>query len=266
MKNKDDLKKLLDLLYLEHNTAAFIPNDPVKFPRGYKNRLDREVAAFLAATIAWGRRDMILKSAEKMFAIMGASPYAFVMEGDYQKLKTGRVTGLSIHRTFFQEDLVYFCRGLKACYAEYGSLENLFASTGDVWDGIDLFRQTMAAGNFHSADSGAALEPLYSKHIAGHLTGSACKRLNLALRWLVRREGPVDLGQWKKISPASLFIPLDVHVGRTARHLGLLDRNANDKKAVIALTEKLKTFCAEDPIKYDFALFGYSLTRGLSLY
>jgi uncharacterized protein (TIGR02757 family) len=102
---------------------------------------------------------------------------------------------------------------------------------------------------------------LYSKHISNPAAGSACKRLHLALRWLVRREGPVDLGLWKSISPSSLFIPLDVHVGRTARHLGLLQRKANDKKAVISLTEKLRAFCPDDPVKYDFALFGYAVRQ-----
>jgi uncharacterized protein (TIGR02757 family) len=205
---------------------------------------------------------MILRSAEKMFALMGPSPYAFVMEEKYRRLgqennnvSRKHSSGPCIHRTFFEKDLLYFCRGFMACYKRYGSLETLFASAGNVWDGISLFRETMAEGN-----SGPAKQPVYTKHIADPAAGSACKRLNLALRWLVRREGPVDLGLWTSISPSSLFIPLDVHVGRTARHLGLLeDRKANDKKAVISLTEKLREFCPEDPVKYDFALFGYSV-------
>ena len=257
LKDRSDLKKHLDRLYTENNTSDFILTDPVQFPHRYKDRLDREIVAFLTATIAWGRRDLILKSAEKMFAIMGSSPYAFVMNGDYRKLKKGRGKGRSIHRTFFEEDLLYFCRGFKACYAKYGNLEKLFASAADIWEGIELFRETMARGN-----PDTTRQPVYSKHIAGSLSGSACKRLNLALRWLVRQEGPVDLGQWKKVSPASLFIPLDLHAGRTARHLGLLERKANDKKAVIALTEKLRLFCPEDPAKYDLALFGYSVLQG----
>ena len=188
-----------------------------------------------------------------MFALMGDSPYAFVMEGNYRKLKDRRDKVPScLHRTFFQDDLRYFCRGFKACYTRYGSLEALFASAADIWEGIDLFRQIMAGAN-----CGADKQPRYSKHLAA--PGSACKRLNLALRWLVRREGPVDMGLWKRISPSALFIPLDVHVGRSARNLGLLDgsRKANDKKAVIALTERLREFCPEDPVKYDLALFAY---------
>lgn len=207
-----------------------------------------------------------------MFALLGPSPGSFVMKGDFRKFgercvgpsKPGtqgndparRPRGVCVHRTFFEDDLLYFCRGFRACYTQYGSLETLFASAGDIWEGISLFRETMAKGN-----SGKSKQPVYSKHIADPGAGSACKRLHLALRWLVRQEGPVDLGLWKSISPASLFIPLDLHVGRTARHLGLLEngRKANDKKAVISLTEKLREFCPEDPVKYDLALFGYSL-------
>ena len=247
-----DLKKQLDRLYAKINRPEFIPLDPVKFPHRYKSGPDREIAAFLAATIAWGRRDLILKSGEKMFALMGSSPYAFVMEGDYRKLKNR----VCIHRTFFYDDLRYFCRGLRACYTRYGSLEALFACAGDIWEGIALFRETLALGN-----RGPAKQATYSKHIADPASTSACKRLNLALRWLVRREGPVDLGLWKTISPSSLYIPLDLHVGRAARVLGLLEegRKANYKKAVIALTETLREFCRADPVKYDLALFGYAI-------
>ena len=245
------LKAELDRLYLENNTPEFIPLDPVKFPHSYAPGPDREIAAFLASAIAWGRRDLILKSAEKMFALLGPSPYTFVMEGNYRKLSGRR---RCIHRTFFEEDLKYFCRGFRACYTRYGSLEALFGSAGNIWEGISLFRETMAQANSLAGNHGQ-----YSKHIANPASGAACKRLNLALRWLVRREGPVDLGLWKTHSPSSLFIPLDLHVGRAARHLGLLEkgRQANDKKAVISLTEKLREFCPEDPVKYDLALFKY---------
>jgi uncharacterized protein (TIGR02757 family) len=180
-----------------------------------------------------------------MFSLLNPSPYAFVMDGNYAKLKDR-----CIHRTFFEKDLKYFCRGFKKCYTEYRSLESLFALTDNVWDGMALFREVMASGN----------KGTYTKHIANPASNSACKRLNLALRWLVRK-GPVDMGLWKKFSPASLYIPLDLHVGRVARSRGLLDlaRKSNDKKAVFALTEKLREFCPEDPVKYDFALFGMGI-------
>ena len=243
------LKGELDRLYLKTNTADFIPLDPVKFPHRYKDLRDREIAAFLSATIAWGRRDLILKSCEKMFSLMGESPYTFVMKGRHHVKSSPR--GFSIHRTFFEDDLYYFCCGLQACYKRYYTLQDLFASSPDIWEGITRFRQTIAEANGGN----------YSKHIASPDSGSACKRINLALRWLVRKEGPIDLGLWKKIPTSALFIPLDVHVGRAARSLGLLDcgRAANDRRAVISLTEQLREFCPEDPVKYDLALFTYGM-------
>jgi uncharacterized protein (TIGR02757 family) len=261
---KRNLKQKLDRFYLEMNKPEFILSDPVQFPHRYSAKHDREIAAFLAATIAWGRRDLILKSAEKMFSLMGPSPYAFIMEEKYRNIKIGDGRGRPIHRTFFEGDLIYFCKGFKECYTKFGSLESFFAITVDVWEpadvwkGISFFRETMARGN-SAAHHAKAKQPVYSKHIANPAANSACKRLHLALRWLVRREGPVDMGLWKSISPSSLFIPLDLHVGRTARSLGLLDRKSNDKKAVISLTEKLREFCPEDPAKYDLALVGYSI-------
>jgi uncharacterized protein (TIGR02757 family) len=211
-----------------------------------------------------------------MFSLLRGGPFAFVMEGNYRKLRDrrDRPSGSCIHRTFFEDDLKYFCRGFRACYKEYGSLEALFSSAmipqrppenspavspepaanSGIWEGIALFRETMARGN----------GGLYTKHIADPYSSSPCKRLFLSLRWLVRREGPVDLGLWKSVSPASLYIPLDLHVGRVARRIGLLDpaRQANDRKAAVALTEKLREFSPEDPVRYDLALFGWGLEGG----
>jgi len=253
MEKKDGrIKQELDLWYEKTCTKDFIPSDPVQFPRRFSKREDIEIAVFLCATIAWGRRDMILRNARKMFDVTQDSPYNFVMSGGYKKLKNR-----NIHRTFFEDDFKYLCRGFERCYVNYDSLEKMFASAPDVWEGFALFREEMAKAN----------RGRYSKHIsnpgARDTNGSACKRLNLALRWLVRK-GPVDLGLWKKIKPAALFIPLDVHVSRTARKLGLLERRLNDKKAVIALTEKLREFCPEDPVKYDYSLFGIGVEKSLS--
>ena len=259
------LMRELDYWYEKICTKDFIGLDPVQFPRLFSKREDIEIAAFLSATIAWGRRDLILRSAKKMFSYIGPSPYDYVMAGDYKNLKNG-----NIHRTFFENDLKYFCRGFKQIYSTYGSLENLFtASHSDVWKGFYVFRQQMAGANKgqyskHIADPGNYIEASSIGSCAASKdseNGSACKRLNLALRWLIRK-GPVDLGLWKTIKPESLFIPLDVHVARTARKLGLLERKSNDKKAVIALTEKLREFCPLDPIKYDFALFGIGAQSG----
>jgi uncharacterized protein (TIGR02757 family) len=273
IKKNLELKKELDLWYKKINKIEFIQNDPVKFPRRFFDEdaslEDVEIAAFLTATIAWGRRDLILKSAERMFALLGKSPYEFIMRGNYHTLKNNNCRRC-IHRTFFEDDLLYFCKGFKRCYAKFGSLENLFAQAlekGDgviydgvicdsgpsLWDGIALFRETMAQANGGK----------YIKHLADPASASACKRLHLALRWLVRKEGPVDMGLWKSIHPSALYIPLDLHVGRIARGAGLLDaeRKANDRKAVISLTEKLRAFCPEDPVKYDFALFGMGINQ-----
>jgi len=240
----EKLARKLEFWYKNICTKDFIAFDPVQFPRRYKKREDIEIASFLTAVIAWGRRDIIIRSAQKMFALMEHGPYNFVISGNYNNLKNR-----NIHRTFFESDLKYFCRGFKHIYTKYGNLEKLFVVTRNIWEGIGLFREEMAAAN--NGD--------YSKHISNpgkeDCNGSACKRLNLALRWLARK-GPVDLGLWKNIKPAALFIPLDVHVARTARKLKLLKRKSNDKKAVIELTEKLRAFCPDDPVKYDYALFG----------
>jgi len=248
------IQKILDRHYSEFSGSEssvrdFIDRDPVQFPLRYakqrpKNQADIEIAAFLAATIAWGRRDLIIRSCSKMFAMMEpGGPQAYVLKhAAPQKRPPPR--GSCLHRTFFERDLEYFCNGFKHCYAKYGTLEKLFASQPDVWQGISLFRQEMAAGN----------NGLYTAHIANPDANSACKRINMALRWLVRK-GPVDMGLWKSIKPSSLYIPLDVHVARNARNTGLLERKSNDKKAVIEITEKLRQFCPEDPVKYDFVLF-----------
>jgi len=202
---------------------------------------------------------LILRSAERLFATMGKSPFSYITSQEYKNLKNK-----NIHRTFFENDLKYFCRGFEHCYAKYTSLEKLFAGAENTWEGIALFREEMAKGNKgqylkqHISDPGITKSMVNEHTRKKESNGSACKRINLALRWLVRG-GPVDLGLWKSIKPSSLFIPLDVHVTRTAHKLGLLERKSNDKKAVIELTEKLRMYCADDPVKYDFALFGMGI-------
>jgi len=191
-----------------------------------------------------------------MFKLMEFKPYEFVMSGDFKKLKNK-----NIHRTFFESDLKYYCKGFKHIYTKYGNMENMFlsqkekgaSSQCDVWKGFFMLREEMAKAN----------KGEYSIHVSNagkeNENGSACKKFNLALRWLVR-EDAVDIGLWKKIKPSALYIPLDVHVARTARKMGLLERKSNDKRAVVALTEKLREFCPQDPVKYDFALFGFGLS------
>lgn len=241
-----ETKQKLDEWVSVINTPSFIERDPVQFPRRYSNLLDIEVVAFLTATITWGNRKMILNSATKMLGIMGESPYDYIISGGYKTLGTR-----NIHRTFFEPDFAYICRGLNHYYKTESSLESIFLNAFDMWDGIEKFRNHMSEGN-----SG-----LFSKHISNPSTASACKRLHLALRWLVRNDGIVDLGIWKNISPSSLYIPLDVHVGRISREMNFLERKQNDKLSVEKLTETLRIFSPEDPVKYDFALFGIGEQR-----
>lgn len=237
---RDDLKELLDRKAAEYNTEEFITRDPVQFPRRYEEKRDIETVALLTSTIAWGNRRMILRSCGHMLELMGSSPYGFIMEGGAERIDPGK----NIHRTFFGRDFQYICRGLNGLYTRHNDMEELFAGS-DPWEGIARLRETLAEGNGMT----------YSRHISNPDT-SACKRLHMMLRWLCRRDGIVDIGIWRSISPADLRIPLDVHVGRIARSLELIERKANDRKSVELLTAELRRMDPEDPTKYDFALFG----------
>ena len=251
-----DLKSYLDELVAKNNTEAFIKDDPVQFPHRFSDKRDIEIVAFLVATIAWGNRKMILNSSNKMLDIMGKSPYDYVMSGGWEKLEDEKC----VHRTFFNRDFKYYCRGLREAYEvsrctrNDNSLEGVFYNEEhDVWRGIQNFRDLMAEANGGT-----------SKHISNPCCeepkkGSACKRLHMALRWLVRNDGIVDLGIWNRLSPKDLMIPLDVHVARVSRELGLIDRKSNDRQTVEMLTAKLREFDRADPVKYDFALFGVEL-------
>ena len=243
----DKIKRLLDEKAGQYNRPEFIKNDPVQFPHAFSDKRDIEVAAFFASVIAWGNRKMIINSGKKMlFGIMDGKPYDYVMNGKWESLAGEQ----NIHRTFFVRDFVYLCKGLRNIYEKHGSMEPLFLN-GNVWDGIAAMRAELSAAN----------EGCTTKHISNPLAkkgkpASACKRMHMMLRWLARRDGIVDLGIWDNISPAGLMIPLDVHVARTSRRLGLVTRTQNDRKTVEELTAVLKTFSPHDPVRYDFALFG----------
>ena len=244
----EDVKEYLDSLVEKNNAEAFIKDDPVQFPHRFNDLRDIEIVSFLVATIAWGNRKMILNNSDKMLGMMGRSPYDYVMSEGWKKLEPDKC----VHRTFFNRDLTYYCNGLRAIYQKHNSLEDIFA-VGDTWRGIQNFREMIAEAN------GAT-----SKHISNPCCeepkkGSACKRLHMALRWLVRNDGIVDLGVWKRLKTSDLMIPLDVHVARVSRELGLIDRKSNDRQTVEMLTAKLREFDANDPVKYDFALFGVEL-------
>ena len=231
----------------KYNCSEFIKNDPVQFPHAFSEKRDIEIAAFFASVIAWGNRRMIINSGNRMFgSIMGNHPYEYVMRGEWERADST----MNIHRTFFMRDLAYLCRGLRHIYSGYDSLETLFVAE-DVWKGIEAFRSTLIQAN----------EGDTTRHISNPVSekgrpASACKRLNMMLRWLCRKDGIVDLGIWKNISPEKLMIPLDVHVARISRELGLLQRKQNDRKSVELLTGQLRELSPDDPVKYDFALFG----------
>lgn len=241
------LKKILDEKAALYNCKEFIEYDPIWFPHQFTDKRDVEIAALLASVIAWGNRKMILSSGKKMlFDIMHGKPYDYVMSGEWNELDGGA----NIHRTFFVRDFTYLSRGLKQIYEKQGSMESFF-DNNDVWEGIAALRSELAAAN-------AGTE---TKHISNPVArkgkpASACKRLHMMLRWLSRTDGIVDLGIWHNVNPSKLMIPLDVHVARTGRKLGLITRVQNDRKTVEELTAALRKFSPDDPVKYDFALFG----------
>ena len=245
----DDLKFLLDSEAERINRKEFIKNDPIQFPHRFQKLQDIEIVAFLSAIIAWGKRSMICRDAERLLDMMNNQPYNFVMAQAYEDLDPKQ----NIHRTMFGVHLQYFLRGLHSIYKKFDSLDSFAASVGagkndyPSWYFVEAMQNVMSSVNCGTT---------CSQCLPTDLSKTALKRINMALRWLVRDDGIVDMGLWKSIPKSKLFIPLDVHVGNTARKLGLLSRNANDKKSVLELTEKLRKLRPDDPIFYDFALFG----------
>jgi uncharacterized protein (TIGR02757 family) len=244
-----ELKTFLDEKYAQFNVSAFIDDDPVSIPHRYSKLADIEIAAFLTATISWGNRKAILKSANRMMELMQDSPHDFVMNCTVRDLKS--LKGY-VHRTFNADDLVTFLKALRSLYLEHDSMEYFFndaiAEHGKTSIAISLFKQ-----RFFTIPHASRTE----KHVSDPLTGSSAKRLNMFLRWMVRKDkNLVDLGLWKNISTSHLSIPLDVHSGNVARQLGMLTRKQNDARAVEELDAVLRRLDPVDPVKYDYALFG----------
>ena len=248
-----DIKELLDSEARRINHVDFIANDPVQFPRRFEHLQDIEIAALLSATIAWGNRKMICNNCNKMLALMDNQPYDYVMDKGYEELPD-----MNIHRTFFSKNLRYYLRGLNFIYSKYGSLHDfakhmaISSSEFPSWKLVEEMNKVFTEANNGESDN---------RCLPGNLQNTALKRINMALRWLVRDDGIVDMGVWNVIKPSQLFIPLDVHVGNVSRELGLLTRNANDRKATIELTEVLRKMRPEDPVWYDYALFGIGVER-----
>ncbi len=242
-----DLYYLLEEQYHYYNQPGFIETDPVAVPHRFTLKQDIEIAGFLSATIAWGNRKSIVSDALKLLKTMEFTPYDFLMNAKDEEFKPFL---RFVHRTFNGEDCLFFLTSLKNLYLEYNSLEPLFST-------MNTHGAACAINTFREAFLSTEHLPRSEKHLANPQKGSAAKRLNMFLRWMVRSDGRgVDFGLWNSIDPANLVIPLDVHSGRVSRSLGLLTRDQNDWQAVINLTESLKVFDPADPVKYDFALFG----------
>lgn len=246
--NKQDLKLFLDAKVAQYNQPKFIASDPIQIPHQFSNKEAIEIAGFLTATIAWGNRKMIIKNATKMMRLMGNNPYDYVLNHQAKDLEN--LNGF-VHRTFNAIDFKYFIRALKHIYKNLGGLENVLKPLSDETD------MKMAIHRFKQVFFEMKHLQRTTKHISDPVKGSAAKRINMFLRWMVRpNKSGVDFGIWKTISPSILSCPLDVHSGRVARKLGLLNRKQNDWKAVKELDKQLRLFDPNDPAKYDFALFG----------
>ena len=245
----NDIAELLISEAERINSPEFIAADPVQFPRQFTELPDVEIVSLLAAHLAWGNRKMICRDTERLLSLMERRPHRYVMEEGYEELPDE----LNIHRTFFGRNLKHMLRGLRAIYARHGSLDAFCRACGapasefPSWHLAAAMNAEMAAANAGQSDSRCL--PL-------NLENTALKRLNMALRWLVRRDDIVDMGLWNSLTPAQLFIPLDVHVGDTARDLGLITRKANDRRTTVELTEALRTLRPDDPVIFDYALFG----------
>lgn len=244
----DELKGFLDEKVILYNDPMFIESDPIQIPHRYDLKEDKEIAGFLTATIAWGNRKSIINNASKLMMLMGNSPFDFVMNSNDYHLE--KLEGF-VHRTFNTIDIGYFIKSLRHIYTKHNGLESVISKNvinNSTQPAISEFKKV-----FFELEHPART----TKHISDPLRGSAAKRVNMWLRWNCRKDSAgVDLGIWDSIDASALSCPLDVHSGTVARKLGLLERKQNDAKAVIELDNALRILDPNDPVKYDFALFG----------
>lgn len=252
--NADELRSFLDEKVIQYNNQDFINTDPVQIPHLFTQKEDIEIAGFLAATIAWGNRKMIINNAKKMVNLMGNSPYDFVINH-----KDHHLDNLEnfVHRTFNGSDFTTFIKALQNIYQNHNGLEAVFAKHQQkegMQKSIHEFKKVFFEIEHQNRTQ---------KHVSDPLAGSAAKRINMYLRWMVRNDNAgVDLGIWKSISTSTLSCPLDVHSGNVARKLGILTRKQNDAKALHELDTQLRFMDPNDPVKYDFALFGLGVFEG----
>jgi uncharacterized protein (TIGR02757 family) len=247
--NKREIKEFLDEKYNQYNCKKFIQSDPIQIPKQFEDPEDIEIAGFLAATIAWGQRSTIITNMNRLLNKMNNTPYEFITEADDDDL---RILSDFKHRTFNGEDCIFFMKSLQNIYKNHGGLGSVFQNSykkkRNIPEVLQEFRNI-----FFEIPHPARTQ----KHVADISKKSSAKRLNMFLRWMVRRDSKeIDFGIWDKIATKDLFIPLDIHSGNVARKLGLLKRKQNDWLAVEELTGKLREFDPYDPVKYDFALFG----------
>jgi uncharacterized protein (TIGR02757 family) len=251
----ENIKSFLDEKIQLFNRAEFIETDPIQVPALFTSKENIEIAGFLAATLAWGQRPTIIRNALKLIALMKNDPIDFLLntpEDDWDVFRDFK------HRTFNGTDCIYFLKSLKNIYQNHGGLEQVF--TDGFRNGNSV---TSALVHFRKVFFELEHERRTEKHVSDVEKGAAAKRLNMYLRWMVRNDqANVDFGLWKQIPSSALMLPLDVHTGNVARKLGLLTRTQNDWCAVEEITAKLREFDLEDPIKYDFALFGLGVFEG----
>ncbi len=249
-----ELQQFLDEKVIQYNQPKFIESDPIQIPHQFSKKEDIEIAGFLTATIAWGKRPMIIKNANKMMSFLDNSPHEFILNHSQKDLD--KIVHF-VHRTFNIIDFTFFIKALKNIYQNHKGLEAVFAknsTNNTMQNSIHQFKNTFFEIPHPKRTT---------KHISNPLKGSAAKRINMYLRWMVRQDNTgVDFGIWKSISPSVLSCPLDVHSGNVARKLGLLTRKQNDWKALSELDINLRKLDAKDPSKYDFALFGLGVFEG----
>lgn len=257
-KNLNDLKKFLDKKVIQFNNPDFIKDDPVCIPHLFSKKQDIEIAGFFAATFAWGIRKTIINKSKLLFGLMDNAPYDFCLNHTDTDLK--KLEGFC-HRTFNDTDLLYFISFLKFHYSKNKSLECAFFNNITIQSSNKTNVIESALNHFYQYFFSLEHIPERTKkHVASPAKNSSCKRLNMYLRWMVRQDSSgVDFGIWKKITPAQLICPVDVHVARVSRQFGLLQRKQVDWLAAVELTEELKKLDPQDPVKYDFALFGLGI-------
>jgi uncharacterized protein (TIGR02757 family) len=251
---------LLEKKYRQYNHIDFIAHDPICIPHRFSNKADIEIAALLAAVFAWGNRTTIIQKASSLLQLMDDAPHDFCLHHSSKDLK--KLKGFK-HRTFNETDLRYFIRFLQYHYQQHQSLESAFCLG---WSATDA---TVENGlkNFHNYFFSLPDAPARTKkHISTPARNSSCKRLNMFLRWMVRRDDAgIDFGIWQKIQPAQLVMPIDVHVARVAKSLQLLNTDKTDWPTALLLTETLRQIDPQDPVRFDFALFGMGVNEGKKL-